>query len=111
MATCLEFRRVLFRSPGPPGADHPASPLHGSRCPRADRDRAGGPQSAGPAVGRVLMGRPRPTISFARSWDLGSARPPERRAGGVIFVAQLVLRPLIRLLAGRQWIEIGRAHV
>src|SRR5690625_6145484 len=54
------------------------------------------------------MGRPRPTISFARSWDLGSARPPERRAGGVIFVAQLVLRPLIRLLAGRQW--IGTHH-
>lgn len=39
----------------------------------------------------------------SRSWDVGTARPPERRAGPVIFAVQLLLRPLIRLLAGRDW--------
>lgn len=54
------------------------------------------------------MSPPRPATTFARSWDLGSARPPERRAGGMLFAAQLLLRPLIRMLAGRRW--IGTHH-
>lgn len=49
------------------------------------------------------MSARRPAVPAARSWDLGTARPPERRAGSVIFAVQLSLRPLIRLLAGRRW--------
>lgn len=45
----------------------------------------------------------------ARSWDLPGARTPERRAGAVIFLAQLPLRPLLSLLARPRW--IGREHL
>lgn len=48
----------------------------------------------------------RAAVPRTRSWDLGAARPPERRAGRVIFAVQLPLRPLIRLLADRDWTGI-----
>lgn len=37
-------------------------------------------------------------MSFACSWDLPGARPPTRRAGLVIGLAQVPLRPLVRAL-------------
>lgn len=37
------------------------------------------------------------------SWDVGAARPPARRAGIVIGLAQLPLRPLLTLLARPRW--------
>lgn len=37
------------------------------------------------------------------SWDVGGARAPERRAGAVIVLAQLPLRPLLTLLARPRW--------
>lgn len=52
------------------------------------------------------MNARRAAVPRTRSWDLGAARPPERRAGRVIFAVQLPLRPLIRLLAGRDWAGI-----
>nr|WP_245354852.1 lysophospholipid acyltransferase family protein [Brachybacterium sacelli] len=39
-----------------------------------------------------------------RSWDVGTARPPSRRAGAVIGLAQLPLRPLLSLLTRPTWI-------
>lgn len=42
-------------------------------------------------------------MSLRRSWDVGAARPPERRAGLVIGLAQLPLRPLLSLLARPRW--------
>ncbi|MGP9539282.1 lysophospholipid acyltransferase family protein [Brachybacterium sp. AOP43-C2-M15] len=41
--------------------------------------------------------------SLLRSWDVGTARIPERRAGLVIDLAQLPLRPLLTLLARPRW--------
>lgn len=41
--------------------------------------------------------------SLLRSWDVGTARLPERRAGLVIALAQLPLRPLLTLLARPRW--------
>ena len=38
-----------------------------------------------------------------RSWDVGTARLPARRAGWVIGLAQLPLRPLLTLLARPRW--------
>ena len=38
-----------------------------------------------------------------RSWDVGTARIPPRRAGAVIDLAQLPLRPLLTLLARPRW--------
>ena len=38
-----------------------------------------------------------------RSWDVGTARIPARRAGAVIGLAQLPLRPLLTLLARPRW--------
>ncbi|ASK64765.1 1-acyl-sn-glycerol-3-phosphate acyltransferase [Brachybacterium avium] len=39
-----------------------------------------------------------------RSWDVGTARIPQRRAGTVIGLAQLPLRPLLTLLARPRWV-------
>lgn len=44
------------------------------------------------------------SISLARSWDLGTSRVPARRAGIVVGLAQLPLRPLLSLLARPVWI-------
>jgi len=41
--------------------------------------------------------------SLLRSWDVGSARSPQRRAGAVIGLAQLPLRPLLTLLSRPRW--------
>lgn len=41
--------------------------------------------------------------SLLRRWDVGGARIPERRAGAVIVLAQLPLRPLLALLARPRW--------
>ena len=41
--------------------------------------------------------------SLLRSWDVGGARTPARRAGLVIGLAQLPLRPLVTLLARPRW--------
>ncbi|HEX7351817.1 lysophospholipid acyltransferase family protein [Brachybacterium sp.] len=38
-----------------------------------------------------------------RSWDVGSARVPARRAGAVIGLAQIPLRPLMALLSRPRW--------
>ncbi|WP_114855697.1 1-acyl-sn-glycerol-3-phosphate acyltransferase [Brachybacterium sp. YJGR34] len=38
-----------------------------------------------------------------RSWDVGRARPAPRRAGAVIDLAQIPLRPLLSLLARPRW--------
>ena len=38
-------------------------------------------------------------MSLLRSWDVGTAREPARRAGLVIGLAQLPLRPLVTLLS------------
>lgn len=46
---------------------------------------------------------PRPWRAIARSWDLGSARTPQRRAGAIIGVLQMVLRPALTLLARPVW--------
>ncbi|MGP5051353.1 MULTISPECIES: lysophospholipid acyltransferase family protein [Brachybacterium] len=43
------------------------------------------------------------SISLRRSWDVGTARPPARRAGLVIGLAQIPLRPLLRLLTRPSW--------
>lgn len=43
-------------------------------------------------------------VSPARSWDLGTSRAPARRAGLVVGLAQLPLRPLMSLLARPVWI-------
>lgn len=62
---------------------------------------------------REPVGRPartaRPGISRRRSWDLGSARPPERRSPAVIRLAQIPLRPLVTAIARPVW--IGREHL
>src|SRR5690606_26677961 len=42
-------------------------------------------------------------MPLLRSWDVGTAREPARRAGLVIGLAQLPLRPLVRLLSRPQW--------
>ncbi len=42
-------------------------------------------------------------MSLLRSWDVGRARLPARRAGLVIDLAQLPLRPLIALLSRPRW--------
>ena len=42
-------------------------------------------------------------MPLLRSWDVGTARDPARRAGLVIGLAQLPLRPLVRLLSRPQW--------
>lgn len=47
--------------------------------------------------------------SLLRSWDVGTARVPQRRAGAVIGLAQLPLRPLLTLLARPRW--EGTAHL
>jgi 1-acyl-sn-glycerol-3-phosphate acyltransferase len=39
-----------------------------------------------------------------RSWGIGRARSPQRRAGAAIFLAQLPLRPLLALLTRPRWI-------
>ncbi|APX32225.1 acyl-phosphate glycerol 3-phosphate acyltransferase [Brachybacterium sp. P6-10-X1] len=44
------------------------------------------------------------TTPLLRSWDVGGARPVPRRAGAVIDLAQLALRPLLRLLTRPTWI-------
>lgn len=41
--------------------------------------------------------------SLLRSWDVGGARHPARRAGPVIALAQLPLRPLLTLLTRPRW--------
>lgn len=41
--------------------------------------------------------------SLLRSWDVGSARVPARRAGPLIGLLQLPLRPLLTLLARPRW--------
>ncbi|WP_394214205.1 lysophospholipid acyltransferase family protein [Brachybacterium vulturis] len=41
--------------------------------------------------------------NLLRSWDVGTARIPQRRAGAVIGVVQLPLRPLFTLLARPRW--------
>lgn len=41
--------------------------------------------------------------ALLRSWDVGTARSPQRRAGAVIGLAQLPLRPLLVLLARPRW--------
>lgn len=41
--------------------------------------------------------------SLLRSWDVGTARPVARRAGLVIALAQLPLRPLLTLLTRPRW--------
>lgn len=46
-------------------------------------------------------------MSFARSWDLPGARPPARRAGLVIGLAQVPLRPLVRAFVR---LRIENAH-
>lgn len=43
------------------------------------------------------------SISLRRSWDLGTARVPARRAGLVIDLLQLPLRPLLNLLTRPAW--------
>lgn len=42
-------------------------------------------------------------MPLLRSWDVGTAREPARRAGLVIGLAQLPLRPLVTLLSRPQW--------
>lgn len=42
-------------------------------------------------------------MSLLRSWDVGTARHPARRAGAVIFLAQLPLRPLLTVLSRPRW--------
>ena len=42
-------------------------------------------------------------MSLLRSWDVGTAREPARRAGLVIDLAQLPLRPLVAALTRPQW--------
>ena len=42
-------------------------------------------------------------MPLLRSWDIGTARIPPRRAGAVIFLAQIPLRPLITLLSRPRW--------
>lgn len=42
-------------------------------------------------------------MSLLRSWDVGTAREPSRRAGMVVFLAQLPLRPLLTLLSRPRW--------
>ena len=51
----------------------------------------------------------RAEVSWRRSWDVGSARPPERRSPAVIRAAQIPLRPLVRAVAEPVW--IGREHL
>ena len=46
---------------------------------------------------------PSPRTPLARSWDLGAARPQPRRAGAVIDLAQLPLRPLVAALTRPRW--------
>ncbi|MGO2193738.1 MAG: lysophospholipid acyltransferase family protein [Brachybacterium sp.] len=46
--------------------------------------------------------------SLLRSWDIGTARRPERQAGLVIGLAQLPLRPLIALLSRPRWQGVER---
>lgn len=43
------------------------------------------------------------STALLRSWDVAAARPPARRAGAVIGLAQLPLRPLLSLLARPIW--------
>lgn len=42
-------------------------------------------------------------MSLLRSWDIGAARVPARRAGPIIGLAQLPLRPLLTLLSRPRW--------
>ncbi|WP_193104019.1 1-acyl-sn-glycerol-3-phosphate acyltransferase [Brachybacterium sp. FME24] len=44
------------------------------------------------------------SVSLLRSWDVGTARAPSRRAGIVVALAQLPLRPALTLLARPTWI-------
>ncbi|MDN5899388.1 MAG: 1-acyl-sn-glycerol-3-phosphate acyltransferase [Brachybacterium sp.] len=46
--------------------------------------------------------------SLLRSWDVGTARIPQRRAGAVVGLAQLPLRPLFTLLARPRWDGVDR---
>lgn len=42
-------------------------------------------------------------MALLRSWDVGTAREPSRRAGLVIGLAQIPLRPLLTLLTRPRW--------
>ncbi|EYT47911.1 lysophospholipid acyltransferase family protein [Brachybacterium muris] len=52
---------------------------------------------------------PRGRRAIARSWDLGAARPPERRSGAIIGALQFVLRPALSILARPVW--AGAEHL
>src|SRR5699024_7479114 len=89
-------RRSGEHARAPPAADPPPA-RPGRRPPRRPPDRPGPAQGPGPGhLGQAMT-------DLLRSWDVGTARIPARRAGAVIGLAQLPLRPLLTLLARPRW--------
>src|SRR5699024_774488 len=94
---------ICRQHPRPPRPHHPAPPRPRGRPARGVADRAGLAQGARPGPRRGAM------TGLLRSWDVGTARIPPRRAGAVIDLAQLPLRPLLTLPARPRW--LGTAPV
>ncbi|MFC7374764.1 lysophospholipid acyltransferase family protein [Brachybacterium sp. GCM10030267] len=59
-----------------------------------------------PAPARTPAPASRRRVAWSRSWDVGSARAPSRRAGIVIGIAQIAVRPLATLLSRPVWIGV-----